>query len=58
MDKFIATENIRHFRRLLETELDPDRIARLTQLLLAEEAKIRELEGNDRLTTNAAAKAS
>jgi hypothetical protein len=40
MDRFIALENIRHFRDRLWSESDPDTRLRLHRLLLAEEDKL------------------
>jgi hypothetical protein len=40
MDRFIARENIRHFRDRLWSESDPDTRLRLHRLLLAEEDKL------------------
>ena len=40
MDRFIARENIRHFRDRLCIETDPDLRSRLHQLLVAEEDKL------------------
>jgi hypothetical protein len=40
MDKFVARENIRHFREKLWIENDPDMRVRLRTLLVAEEDKL------------------
>jgi hypothetical protein len=40
MDRFIARENIRHFRDHLGSEVDPDSRALLHRLLIAEEDKL------------------
>lgn len=40
MKRFIRNENIRHYRRLLETEPNEDRRATIRKLLAEEEAKI------------------
>ena len=40
MDKFVARENIRHFRDRLETEADPTNRSVLHKLLLHEEDKL------------------
>jgi hypothetical protein len=40
MDKFVARENIKHFRERLETETDPSMRARLHRLLVEEEDKL------------------
>ncbi|MBV9740659.1 MAG: hypothetical protein JOZ30_13540, partial [Hyphomicrobiales bacterium] len=40
MDRFIARENIRHFRELLWMETDPDVRARLQNSLIEEEDKL------------------
>ena len=40
MQKFIDTQNIVHFKRLLETETHPDKRKILLQLLAEEEAKL------------------
>ena len=39
MQSFIETQNIVHFKRLLETETQPDKRKILLQLLAEEEAK-------------------
>jgi hypothetical protein len=40
MDKFVARENIRHFRDRLETETDASQRSRLQRLLIEEEDKL------------------
>jgi hypothetical protein len=40
MDKFVARENIRHFRDRLETETDPNTRTLLRRLLVQEEDKL------------------
>src|SRR5262245_36443674 len=40
MDRFIAQENIRHFRALLFSDLEPEVRLRLQQLLVEEEDKL------------------
>ena len=40
MDRFVARENIRHFRDRLWSESDPDTRARLQKLLVEEEDKL------------------
>jgi hypothetical protein len=40
MDKFVARENIRHFRDRLETETDPTNRTLLHELLIQEEDKL------------------
>jgi hypothetical protein len=40
MDRFIARENIKHFRDRLWVESDPDMRSRLHKLLVAEEDKL------------------
>jgi hypothetical protein len=40
MDRYIARENIKHFRDRLWSEIDQDVRARLQQLLVAEEDKL------------------
>ena len=40
MQRFIDTQNIVHFKRLLETETHPDKRKILLQLLAEEEAKL------------------
>ena len=40
MDKFVALENIRHFRDRLETEADPSVRSQLHTLLIKEEDKL------------------
>jgi hypothetical protein len=40
MDRFIARENIRHFRERLESQNDPETRALLKKLLIAEEDKL------------------
>ena len=40
MDRFIARENIRHFRTMLATNIDPEARARLHRLLVEEEDKL------------------
>jgi hypothetical protein len=40
MDEAIARENIKHFRKLLETETDGAKRRMLTQLLSEEEVKL------------------
>src|SRR6516164_6511816 len=40
MDRFIARENIKHFRDRLSVEIDPDMRSRLHKLLVAEEDKL------------------
>ena len=40
MDRFIARENIRHFRTMLATEIDQETRARLHRLLVEEEDKL------------------
>ncbi len=40
MDRFIAKENIKHFRDLLWSEVDQNVRARLRELLIAEEDKL------------------
>jgi hypothetical protein len=40
MDKFVARENIRHFRDRLETETDPTARSLLHRLLVQEEDKL------------------
>ena len=45
MDRFIARENIKHYRDLLWSTLDPDERARVHKLLVEEEDKLgRDLE--------------
>jgi hypothetical protein len=39
MADFIETENIAHFKTILEMEADPDRRTTVTRLLVEEEAK-------------------
>jgi hypothetical protein len=43
VDQTIARLNIEHFRRLLKTEIDADKRATVTQLLVDEEAKLRSI---------------
>ena len=40
MDRFVARENIKHFRDWLWVEIDPDMRSRLNKLLVAEEDKL------------------
>lgn len=44
MDRFIARQNIEHYRHLLETERDPHQIELLQGMLAEEEAKLRAAE--------------
>ncbi len=44
MDRFIAEQNIEHYRRLLGAELDEPKRQCILQLLAGEEAKLREIE--------------
>lgn len=44
MDRFIAQENIRHFRSLLATELNEQKRQSILHLLSDEEAKLRSIE--------------
>lgn len=39
MDRFVHNENIRHYRKLLETEANEDKRAVLRKLLAEEEAR-------------------
>jgi hypothetical protein len=48
MERYIARENIRRFKKLLATSADERQIVTLQQLLAAEEAQLAEL---DRHTT-------
>jgi hypothetical protein len=43
MERFVAEQNILHFRRLLGDKLTPDERTALEQLLAEEEAKLRAL---------------
>ena len=50
MQSFIETQNIVHFKRLLETETHPDKRKILLQLVAEEEAKlIVDVEGRTEL---------
>lgn len=40
MPEFVFEANIAHFKKLLETETDPEKRARIEQLLAKEEAKL------------------
>ena len=40
MDRFIARENVKHFRNRLDTELDPDVRSKVRRLLIEEEDKL------------------
>jgi hypothetical protein len=40
MDRFIARENIKHFRERLESQSDPDARSQLKKLLVGEEDKL------------------
>lgn len=44
MDRFVARENIAHYRELLKTTTDPAVRRRIEELLLAEEAKLKKYE--------------
>ena len=46
MDRFVARQNVEHFRDMLNKEQDKLRRERLTQLLLEEEAKLAEAEAD------------
>ena len=45
MDRFIARENIRRFKLQLERCADESQKETLTKLLVAEEAKLKQLNG-------------
>ena len=44
MDKFIAQQNIEHYRRLLETEVNEQKRQTILQLLANEKATLRSIE--------------
>jgi hypothetical protein len=44
MERFIARQNIEHYRRLIEAERDPRQIALLQRMLAEEEARLNEAE--------------
>ncbi len=44
MDKFVARQNIQHYREKLATEMDEERRRLLLRLLADEEAKLATLE--------------
>jgi len=44
MDRFVARENIKHFRRMLEQATDPAERARVQKLLAEEEQKLKATE--------------
>ena len=44
MDKFIAQQNIEHYRRLLATELNEHKRQTILNLLASEEATLRSIE--------------
>jgi hypothetical protein len=48
MDRFIARENIRHFKERLEQVADPAERERLLKLLADEEAKLKIAEQRNR----------
>jgi hypothetical protein len=50
MEMFIASENIKLFRRGLEGETDPHKREMLEQLLKAEEANLKALNSSERQT--------
>lgn len=49
MDGFVARENIKHYRHLLETETDALERARLLRLLAEEEIKLRSVGERQKL---------
>ena len=46
--KNIVRLNIEHYRRLLATETDPKKLETITRLLAEQEAKLKELEREER----------
>jgi len=51
MQKFLARENIKHFRELLETELDGERRQTISALLHTEERRLEILPPEPRATS-------
>lgn len=45
MDRTVAHLNIEHYRRLLETEIDPPKRETILRLLAEEEAKLKGIAG-------------
>ncbi|WP_186294458.1 hypothetical protein [Bradyrhizobium guangdongense] len=52
MDRFIAEQNIAHYKRLLATELDEQKRQAIRHLLVDEEAKLHAMEEKPRLNSN------
>jgi hypothetical protein len=46
MDRFIARENVEHYKRLLTSECDEQKRRSVLRLLAEEEAKLRLMEGD------------
>ena len=47
MDRFVARENIKHYRLLIEQATDATEKERLVKLLAEEETKLRDAEARD-----------
>ncbi len=50
MNRFIAEQNIEHFRKLLGTEMTEEKRLCVLGLLAEEEAKLRSIEAEERRT--------
>ena len=46
MQRFVAKQNVDHYRHMLETEQDPDRRRQLEQMLAEAIAHLNEVEGH------------
>jgi hypothetical protein len=46
MPAFVFEANIAHYKKLLESETDPEKCARVRQLLAEEEAKLADYHAN------------